>query len=137
MKSYNSFPPFSTNQPTGSPTPFPSSSPTVHPFSGYEAVGSDGECADANGLPYSYVQYSDVATPETCATKCNDLGTSNQVGLGSSTTDICRCYFEKGTVPDVNAAEETSQNNGSGPIAGVNDSTGWQCYRLVVSDSIS
>ncbi|EJK49749.1 hypothetical protein THAOC_31341, partial [Thalassiosira oceanica] len=117
--------------PTSNPSPFPSSPPTVHPFTGYEGVGSgNGECTDANGSLYSYVQYTSVATPGNCATKCSDLGLSNQVGLGSSTADICHCYFD-GTAPTVGVADQTSQNNGSGPIAGVNNSTGWQCYRLV------
>ena len=125
---------FATDQPTANPSPFPSSSPTVHPFTGYEGVGSDddGECTDVNGLLYSYVQYSSIATPENCATMCSDLGLSNQVGLGWSTAEICHCYFV-GDAPTVDVAEQTSQNSGSGPIAGVNNSADWQCYRLVVS----
>lgn len=123
------------DQPTANPSPFPSSSPTVHPFSGYEGVGSDGECTDANSVLYSYVEYSGVAAPNTCASRCSELGLSNQVGLGSSLADICRCYFD-GSAPTV-AVAATSQNSGSGPIAGVNDSSGWQCYRLVVSVLIS
>ena len=122
-----------TDQPTANPSPFPSSSPTVHPFTGYEGVGSDnGECTDANGLLYSYVQYSGVATPENCANRCSELGLSNQVGLGWSTADICHCYFV-GDDTTVDVAEQTSQNSGSGPIAGVDNAEGWQCYRLAVS----
>ena len=127
---------FAMDQPTANPSPFPSSSPTVHPFSGYEGVGPDGECTDANDLLYSYVQYSGVAAPKDCASRCIELGISNQIGLGSSMSDICRCYYD-GTAPEVAVAEQTSQHNGSGPIAGVDDSPSWQCYRLVVSVLIS
>ncbi|EJK47364.1 hypothetical protein THAOC_33916 [Thalassiosira oceanica] len=127
-----------SRNPTANPLPFPSSSPTVHPFSGYKGVGSDGECTDVNGVLYSYVQYSGVAAPKNCASRCSKLGLSNQVGLGASMADICRCYFDgTGTAPEVAVADQTSQNGGSGPITGVNDSPGWQCYRLVIAGTIS
>ena len=98
----------------------PSSSPTVHPFRGYQEVGSGqgGECVASSGELYSRVDFTGVESVENCAERCEQLDTTDQVGIGYEESDsVCRCYFDGEAPKDVLGG--TGQGNpGTGPVAG-------------------